>query len=185
MCKQSVEVIRQTDPRRFAFVREEFKKVIFKKRVLINRVAAAVALICILAIACCCSSHPGAISGQDDSGLRAQETSPAKATPTGVAGVGLGLDLVNFTGSALSAVYISPSDSKGWEENVVGADELNDGDTIDLHFNTEERAVLWDIRIESADEHYAEWKGLDLRNVSRITLLLKLDSEPVAVAEIE
>lgn len=97
----------------------------------------------------------------------------------------LSLDLANFTGSALRAVYISPSASTGWEENVLGGDELKDGDTVDIRFSPEERAVLWDIRVESADEHFAEWKGLDLRGVSRVTLLLNLVEKPTAVAEVE
>jgi len=62
---------------------------------------------------------------------------------------------------------------------------LGDGDTLGVRFSPEEGAVLWDIRVESADEHSAEWKGLDIRGVSRITLLLKLEGEPVAVAEVE
>lgn len=168
-------------------MREAFNEVTFQERELINRAAAALALASVLAIACSCSLQAGVISGQEGRGLHVQEAAPTGTTtvPAGVAVGGLGLDLVNFTGSALRAVYVSPSDSKGWEENVLGADELNDGDTIDLHFNSEERTFLWDIRVESADNHYAEWKGLDLRGVSRITLLLKLDREPVAVAEVE
>jgi hypothetical protein len=114
--------------------------------------------------------------------LRAQGSAQsATAAPAG----GLGFDLVNFTGSTLRAVYISPSDSKGWEENVLGGDELNDGKTVDIRFSPEETAVLWDMRVEGADGHFAEWEGLDLRDVSRITLLFKLAGEPVAVAEVE
>jgi hypothetical protein len=103
----------------------------------------------------------------------------------GVTAGGLGFDLVNFTGSTLRAVYISPSDSTGWEENILGSGEMNDGDTVDIRFSSEGKAALWDIRVEGADGHYAEWKGLDLHGVSRITLLLNLVREPVVVAEVE
>jgi len=105
--------------------------------------------------------------------------------PAGATAIALGFDLVNYTGSTLRAVYISPSDSKGWEENVLGKDELADGETVDIRFSSEEKVIRWDIRVESADEHYAEWKGLDLRDVSRITLLLNLVGKPVADAEVE
>ena len=107
------------------------------------------------------------------------------AARAGSSGGGLSFNLVNFTGSTLRAVYVSPSESEGWEENVLDVDELNDGDTLGIRFSPEESAALWDVRVESADEHSAEWKGLDLRGVSRITLLLKSEGEPVAVAEVE
>jgi hypothetical protein len=135
--------------------------------------AACVSLACLLVFACACSPRAGAGVGTS--------AAPARVTAAG----GSGFNLVNFTGSTLRAVYVSQSGSEGWEENVLGVDELNDGDTLGIRFSPEESAALWDIRVESADEHCAEWKGLDLRGVSRITLLLKLAGEPVAVAEVE
>ena len=95
-------------------MREAFKEVTFKGRELINRATAVVALACMLAIACSCSSHAGDINGREDRGLHAQEATPTGATtvPAGVAVGGMGLDLVNFTGSALRAVYISPSSAR-------------------------------------------------------------------------
>ncbi|HEV2707315.1 MAG TPA: hypothetical protein VGV59_15450, partial [Pyrinomonadaceae bacterium] len=151
-----------------------------------GRVAASVTLGCLLVTVCACSSHAGSTSVAAGGGGRAQgmpqETTSVRA---GVTGGGLGFALVNFTGSTFRAVYISPSDSKGWEENVLGEGQLEDGDTIDIRFNPEERAVLWDIRVVALDEHYAEWKGLNLRGASRITLLLKPAVEPVVAAEVE
>jgi hypothetical protein len=143
---------------------ESFRKASAGRRGLTNRTAAVVALTCLLAVACACSSRA--------------------ATNAAHAG-GLSFELINFTGSTLRAVHVSQSESKGWEENVLGADELNDGDAVRIGFSPEERAVFWDIKVESADYHYAEWKGLDLSGVSRITLLLGAAGSPTAVAEIE
>lgn len=134
--------------------------------------AARISLACLLVITCACSSRAGSDVG-------------ASAAHASVTAGGLSFNLVNFTGSTLRAVYVSRGDSGGWEENVLGGDELGDGDTLGIRFSPEEGAALWDIRVESVDEHSAEWKGLDIRGVSRITLLLKLEGEPVAVAEIE
>lgn len=134
--------------------------------------AARISMACLLVVACACSSRAGSDVG-------------TSAAPALVTAGGLSFNLVNFTGSTLRAVYVSPSGSDGWEENVLGVDELKDGDTLGIRFNPEESAALWDIRVESSDEHSAEWKGLDLRGVSRVTLLLKLAGEPVAVAEVE
>jgi hypothetical protein len=154
-----------------------WKKVLGREG-LINRAAIGVVLVCLLGIACSCSSRGGA-----DSGLPAQGTIPP--TTTSVPEGGPHFELVNFTGSTLRAVYLSPSDSNGWEENILGSDELNDGNTLDIRLSPEEKAPLWDIRLVGTDGRYAEWKGLDLRGVSRITMMIKLANEPVVVAEIE
>jgi hypothetical protein len=160
-----------------------FKGMISGGRELIKRAAAGVSLTCLLVIAYACSSHDASA----DAELRAQgAAAPSKIVATArVPGGGLSLNLVNFTGSTLRAVYVSPSVSKGWEEDVLGGDELNDGNAVDIRFSPEQGAALWDIKVESADGHCAEWKGLDLRGASRITLLLSLVGEPVAVAEVE
>lgn len=144
--------------------------------------AAVVSTLCLLAVACACSSQPSPGDGTAAAASNAQTASPAgtNAAPTD----NLSFELVNFTGSTLRAVYVSPTDSKGWEENVLGSDELDD-DALNIRFSPEERAVLWDMRVESADGHHAEWKGIDLRGVSRITLLLGAVGEPTAVAEVE
>jgi len=144
------------------------------------RAAAGVATACLLAVACGCSSRAGSDGGPALAESRAQGVVPASATAGGMS-----LDLTNLTGSKLRAIYVSPSDSKGWEENVLGGDELNDGEVLGLRFSPEETAARWDIRVEAADEHCAEWKGLELRGASRITLLLSVVGKPAAVAEVE
>lgn len=152
-------------------------------RELIERAAVCVSLVCLIAAASACSSQTGSASDSTAASLRTQE--PAATSKTAAHADGLGFSLVNFTGNTIRAVYVSPSDSKGWEENVLGVDKLSDGDAVDIHFSPRESAALWDIRVVSMDEHSAEWKGLDLRGVSQITLLLNLIGEPTVVAEVE
>lgn len=147
------------------------------RRELSKRTVVVTALAYLLAVACSCSSHAGG-EGLHTQGAPSPSTTSASANA-------LSFNLTNFTGSALHTVYVSPSDSKGWEENVLGSGELNDGDSVDIRFSPEESAALWDIRVESADTHYAEWKGIDLRGVSRITLLLNISRGPVVAAEVE
>lgn len=164
-------------------MRDSFKEVSIGVRESIKRAAACASLACILAVVNACSSHAGSNGNSADVSSRAQESAHTDKTAARVGR--LSFNLVNFTGSTLRAVYVSPSDSKGWEENILGVDQLKDGDTLDVKFSPEESTALWDIKVESADEHYAEWKSLDLRGVSRVTLLLKQDSKSTAVAEIE
>ncbi len=71
------------------------------------------------------------------------------------------------------------------EENLLGAGELADGATVAIGFSPEEKTASWDIRVEAVDDHFAEWKGLDFRDVSRITLMLDMAGERVVVAEVE
>lgn len=132
-----------------------------------------VTLACLLVISCSSrSDRSGTTSGES---LGPQ----VKATPSS------GFDLVNFTGSTLRAVYLSPGDSSGWEENVLGKDLLDDGATLDIHLVSNEAPALWDLKVVGSSGYYAEWKGLDLRGISRVTLAVTLINEPTVVAELE
>jgi hypothetical protein len=97
----------------------------------------------------------------------------------------LNFALTNFTGTSFRAIYLSPSTSNAWEENIMAGAELKDGDTVNIRFEPDEKNVEWDIRIEGVDGHYAEWKNLKLGGISEVTLMLKLSPEPAVTAEIE
>ena len=132
-----------------------------------------VTLACLLAISCSLrTGRSGTISGES-LGTR------GKATPSS------GFDLVNFTGSTLRAVYLSTGDSSSWEENVLGEDHLDDGATVAIRFVSNESPALWDLKVVGTSGYYAEWKGLDLRGISRVTLAVTLINEPTVVAELE
>ena len=107
------------------------------------------------------------------------------AAPVDVRAGALGFTLVNFTGATLRAVNVSPSESGGWEENVLGVAQLADGESVEIRFSPEERAEAWDIRVKGLDDHFAEWKGLRLGGVSRITMRLDVLGERVVVAQVE
>ena len=97
----------------------------------------------------------------------------------------LDFSLTNFTGTSLRGVYLSPSTSAGWEENMLAATVLKDGDTVHIRFDPNEKNIAWDLRIEGVDGHYAEWKDFKLGDISEITLLLKAMPQPTVVAEIQ
>lgn len=149
-----------------------------------RRAAGCVALAFLIANACACSSQrdrPG-----DGAGLASPTRGESAATTAASeADRALGFELANFTGTKLRAVYLSPSESAGWEENILGGGELTDGATVAVRFSPEEKATSWDIRVEAVDNHFAEWKGLQLRDVSRITLLLDMIGGRVVAAEVE
>jgi hypothetical protein len=82
----------------------------------------------------------------------------------------LDFTVVNFTRLNLHAIHVSPHDSSGWEENVLGRDQLLDGAFVKIRFSPEEQAVRWDLRVEDENGHNAAWKNLNLREISLITL---------------
>lgn len=130
---------------------------------------AAAVTVCLAAAVLSASCSPRAVpTGDEGEARRASSGS-------------LDFTLINFTGLTIRAVYVSPRESAGWEENVLGGDPLSDGESVEIRFSPDERAAVWDIRAEDG-ENFAEWKNLDLRGISKLTLSV---DEGVAVAEAE
>lgn len=149
----------------------------------IKRTMLAVGLACIVATAFSPSPRANPIANHADSNLPAEVSSGTRNAdetelPT------LSLELVNLSPATIQEIYVSPSDSKGWEENVLGSSQLGRTETVGISFNAKEKTALWDIKV-AAEGKYAVWKGLDLRRISRIRVLLSVIGEPVAIAEIE
>ena len=95
------------------------------------------------------------------------------------------LALTNYTGTAFSAVYLSPTSASDWQENLLTSSTQKDGDTLEIQFELNEKNVEWDLKVQGIDGHYAEWKNLKFDGVSDITLVLKLSPTPVVLAEVE
>jgi hypothetical protein len=138
----------------------------------------------LLVVVCACSPRVASNGGEAKHVPPVASANRAVAFENTVAASPGTLDftLINFTGLGLHAIYVSPHDSAGWEENVLGQDELFDSGIVEIKFAPEERAVRWDLRAEDKDGNYAEWKNLDLREISKITLRR---SETGAIAEVE
>lgn len=79
--------------------------------------------------------------------------------------------LVNKTGYDISHVYVSPSKSDDWEEDVLGKDVLEDGDAWAIKFSRAEKSCKWDLKVVySDDDSSAYWKGINLCEVGKITI---------------
>lgn len=146
-----------------------------------RRTAAPFALTCLLTVVGC-SSNAGR-SGESASSPHG--TTPTTSAPANDQRGKAGFTLANFTGATIRAVYLSPSNSAGWEENVLGGNTLADGDSVEIRLNPENGIGAWDLRVEGVDERYAEWKDLRLEDGARITLLLDVAGERVVVAEVD
>ncbi len=81
------------------------------------------------------------------------------------------ITIVNRTGVYIYGLYISPSNSESWEEDLMGMDVLAPGDSIDISFDGYNRKnCYWDIMITDENDDGLTWEGLNLCEIWRVTL---------------
>ncbi len=82
--------------------------------------------------------------------------------------------LENETGIDIYFIYASPSSSDSWEEDILGDDILEYGDSLDVTFSGYDGVRYWDLMVEDSfgDEYY--WEEIDLFTVATITLEMDL-----------
>ena len=79
--------------------------------------------------------------------------------------------LVNKTGYEIKSVFVSPSKSNDWEEDVLGKDTFANGDSWDIKFHRAAKTCKWDLKVVySDDDSDAVWDNIDLCSVSKITI---------------
>lgn len=81
--------------------------------------------------------------------------------------------LVNRTGVEIHKLYTSEHNSDDWEEDVLGEDTLDDGESVDITFGKKEKAAHWDLRVEDAHGHAITWENLNLKEISELVLHYK------------
>lgn len=78
--------------------------------------------------------------------------------------------LVNNTGVEIHAVYVAPSSSDNWEEDLLNGRVLKAGQQLNVTFNDDSNAALYDIRVEDEDGGSLEFSQIDLMRASVVTL---------------
>jgi hypothetical protein len=79
--------------------------------------------------------------------------------------------LVNQTGYRIDKVYVSPTASNDWEEDVLGRDVLDDGESVDITFHRDTPGCKWDLKVVYADDDSsAVWSGFDICTITKITI---------------
>ena len=81
--------------------------------------------------------------------------------------------LRNRTGVEIHEVYVAPTKSDEWEEDILGRDTLPDEEDVDITFSRKEAAKNWDIKVVDGEGNSVEWHKLNLKEISRVTLYLK------------
>jgi hypothetical protein len=97
-------------------------------------------------------------------------TSNANSSASNTAEGAQDFTLVNKTGVEIDKVFISPHDADSWQEDILGRDTLPSGDSVDIKFHRNEKAAVWDLRIEDSKGNAIEWENLNLLEISKITL---------------
>ncbi len=80
--------------------------------------------------------------------------------------------LVNQTGVEIHAVYVGESGNEDWDESdeLLGGRVLKQGQQLNVSFNAETDAALWDIRVEDSEGGFLEFSGINLLKASVVTL---------------
>ncbi len=77
--------------------------------------------------------------------------------------------LVNKTGRDIYVINISPSSTNDWEEDVLGSDILENGESVTVRFGSG-RTKYWDLQAVFEDESSISWYKINLLETSEITL---------------
>ena len=78
--------------------------------------------------------------------------------------------ILNKTGYALKHIYVSESDNNKWDEDVLGRDVLEDGESFELAFDKAENTCNWDMKVIYDDGESAVWQNLNLCKIAKLTL---------------
>jgi len=79
--------------------------------------------------------------------------------------------LINKTGYELKEVYVSPSKTDDWEEDILGDGTLDDGEKRNIKFHRTARTCKWDLKVVyTVDDSSAVWSNIDLCEVEKITI---------------
>lgn len=79
--------------------------------------------------------------------------------------------LVNATGLTLKEVYVSPSNYRWWDTNVLAA-PLPNKKSVPIRFLPLTLATSWDLRVvwAQADREACEWHGFNLASLQKLVL---------------
>ena len=78
--------------------------------------------------------------------------------------------LVNETGVTIHEFHCSTVNTDKWEEDILGQDVLENGQSVDIKFHAAEDECNWDLMVKDSDGNSLEWHDINLCNISKITL---------------
>ena len=91
----------------------------------------------------------------------------------------LDFTLHNATGKIIKEIYIGPTSSEEWGDDVMGKDVVPDGGSVHVTFSPKATAKHWDVKIVFEDDKSTVWTNFDLTTIDDITISFK-DGKPWA-----
>ncbi len=79
------------------------------------------------------------------------------------------VDIVNKTGMTMTAFYASVTNANSWEENILGNDNLADGDTQPVDIDDGSGKCVFDFKAVFKGGGSAEKRGINVCQVSTFT----------------
>jgi hypothetical protein len=147
------------------------------KKFLIGGVLAALLVTGACSTATNTNTNTNTNSANTNAANRNTATSTATPAPTGTpaandatAGAAQDFMLHNKTGVVIDKLYVSPSDKEDWQEDILGQDQLADGQSLEIKFHPKETAPKWDLKVMDTQGNSIEWHDLNLTEISEVTL---------------
>ncbi len=78
--------------------------------------------------------------------------------------------LNNKIGCSINNVYVSPAGEDNWSDDILSADILANGKSIDISFDGDFDSDSWDLYATDEDGDEYLYQNLDLTEISELTL---------------
>lgn len=86
--------------------------------------------------------------------------------------------LTNKTGYELKEIYVGPSKSDDWGNDIMGDNTVPDGSSVNIHFQPKVQTCKWDLKVVyTVDSSKAIWYDIDLCTVDKITIRYDKDKD--------
>ncbi len=79
------------------------------------------------------------------------------------------VDIVNETGATMTEFYASVGATNSWEEDILGDDELEDGDTVEVNVDDGSGKCIFDFRAVFDTGAEAVKRGVNVCQISTFT----------------
>ena len=79
------------------------------------------------------------------------------------------VDILNQTGQTMMQFYASVTKSNSWEENILGNDSLDDGDTQSVNIDDGSGKCVFDFKAVFKSGASAEKRGVNVCEISTFT----------------
>lgn len=90
--------------------------------------------------------------------------------PTWAENATLDFQLYNRTGVNIKRLYMSPSNTQDWEEDLMHGRMLMHGADVLIEFQPEHTATSWDLRVEDSEGGALIFEDLDLSQTQQLIL---------------